>query len=112
MSGDISDAPGQIFRQLTDTDLKWPTLKDEKGVQVELSHSSFSKFLQSPKRNIRKLAFHTYYKEYEKHKHTLAASYNAAVQRDVYYAKARKYKSARRSHPSSMTTSRSRSTTP
>src|SRR4029079_13027222 len=61
----------------------------------ELSHSSFSKFLRSPKREVRKEAFHVYYEQFEKHKHTLAASYNAAVQRDVFYSKARKYPSAR-----------------
>ena len=97
MSGQLSDGPSQIFRQLTDTDLKWPVIKDEKGVGIELGHSSFSKFLQSPKRSVRQEAFHVYYSEYEKHKHTLAASYNAAVQRDVFYAKVRKYPSARES---------------
>ena len=97
MSGQIADGPSQIFRQLTDTDLKWPTIEDEQGVKVELGHSSFSKFLQSPKRAVRKEAFHVYYSEYEKHKHTLAASYNAAVQRDMFYAKARRHPSARES---------------
>ena len=95
MSGQMSDGPSEIFRQLTDTDLKWPIIKDEKGVGVELGHSSLSKFLHSPKRAVRKEAFHVYYSEYEKHKHTLAASYNAATQRDVFYSKARKYTSAR-----------------
>jgi oligoendopeptidase F len=95
MSGQMSEASNTIFRQLTDTDLKWPTLKDEKGVLVELGHSSFSKFLHSPRRQVRKEAFHTYYAEYEKHKHTLAASYNASVQRDAFYAKVRNYPSAR-----------------
>lgn len=97
MSGNMSAGAGQIFRQLTDTDLKWPVITDEHGIGVELGHSSFSKFLQSPKRSVRKEAFHTYYTEYEKHKHTLAASYNASVQRDVFYSKARKYPSARES---------------
>ncbi len=97
MSGQMSEGANQIFRQLTDTDLKWPALKDEKGLQVELGHSSFSKFLHSPKRAVREKAFHTYYSEYEKHKHTLAASYNASVQRDVFYSKVRNYPSARES---------------
>jgi len=97
MSGQVADGPSQIFRQLTDTDLKWPTIADEKGVKVELGHSSFSKFLHSSKRSVRKEAFDVYYSEYEKHKQTLAASYNAAVQRDMFYAKARRYPSARES---------------
>jgi oligoendopeptidase F len=95
MSSNMAAGSGQIFRQLTDTDLKWPIIQDERGIGVELGHSSFSKFLQSPKRSVRKQAFHAYYVEYEKHKHTLAASYNAAVQRDVFYSKARKYPSSR-----------------
>jgi oligoendopeptidase F len=95
MSGQMSDASNVIFRQLNDTDLKWPTLKDEKGVSVELGHSSLSKFLQSPKRDVRKKAFLTYYAEYDRHRHTIAASYNAAVQRDVFYAKVRNHAGAR-----------------
>jgi oligoendopeptidase F len=95
MSGNMAAGSSQIFRQLNDTDLKWPVIKDEKGVGIELSHSSFAKFLQSPKRPVRAEAFHTYYGEYEKHKNTLAAAYNASVQRDVFYARARKYASAR-----------------
>ena len=95
MSGQMSDGANQIFRQLNDTDLKWPVMADEKGVKIELGHSSFSKFLHSSKRAVRKEAFHTYYAQYEALKHTLAASYNASVQRDVFYAKARNYKSAR-----------------
>jgi oligoendopeptidase F len=95
MSGQMAEASNQIFRQLNDTDLKWPVIKDEKGQRVELGHSSFSKFLQSPKRPVRAEAFHKYYTQFEAHKNTLAASYNASVQRDVFYAKARGYPSAR-----------------
>lgn len=95
MSGQMSDASNEIFRQLNDTDLKWPVIEDEKGEKIELGHSSFSKFLHSPKRAVRREAFHAYYTEYEKHKHTVAASLNASVQRDVFYSKVRGYPSAR-----------------
>jgi oligoendopeptidase F len=95
MSGNMAAGSSQIFRQLTDTDLKWPIIQDEHGIGVELGHSSFSKFLHSPRRSVRKQAFHAYYVEFEKHQHTLAASYNASVQRDVFYSKARKHPSSR-----------------
>ena len=97
MSGQMSDASNEIFRQLNDTDLKWPVITDEKGVGIELGHSSFSKFLHSEKRSVRKEAFHVYYGNYEGHKHTVAASLNASVQRDVFYSKVRGYSSARES---------------
>jgi oligoendopeptidase F len=94
MQGQMADASNQAFRQLNDADLKWPTVRDEKRQSIELGHSSFQAFLQSPSRNVRREAFHTYYRQYEAHKNTIAATLNGSVQRDVYYAKARNFKSA------------------
>jgi oligoendopeptidase F len=94
MQGQMSEASNQVFRQLNDADLKWGTLRNEKGNKVELGHSSFSAFLHSPSRKVRKEAFHKYYGQYEGHRNTIAASLNGSVQRDVYYAKARHYPSA------------------
>ncbi len=94
MQGQMSGAAGSIFRQLTDADLKWPLVKNERGEKVELGHSSFSAFLHSPKRSVRKEAFHSYYTQFEAHRNSLAAALNGSVQRDVYYAKARGYPSA------------------
>ncbi|HEY1683711.1 MAG TPA: oligoendopeptidase F [Tepidisphaeraceae bacterium] len=94
MQGQMSQASNQIFRQLNDADLKWGLVKNEKGQLIELGHSSFSAFLHSPSPAVRKEAFTKYYDEYEKHRNTIAASLDASVQRDVYYARARKYSSA------------------
>jgi oligoendopeptidase F len=95
MQGQMSEASNQIFRQLNDADLKWPAIKNEKGQKIELGHSSFSAFLHSPSRAVRKNAFHAYYTQYTAHQNSIAAALNASVQRDVYYARARNYKSAR-----------------
>lgn len=94
MQGEMSQASNQIFRQLNDADMKWGMVKNEKGELVELGHSSFSALLHSPKRSVRQESFHKYYEQFEAHKQTLAATYNASVQRDVYYARARGYKSS------------------
>lgn len=94
MQGPMAGASRQIFRQLNDADLKWPAIENEKGEKIELGHSSFSAFLHSPKRSVRKEAFHTFYAQYEAHKNTLAASLHGSVQTDVYLARARKYPSA------------------
>lgn len=94
MQGQMSEASNQIFRQLNDADLKWGLIKNEKGDRVELGHSSFSAFLHSPSRKVRKEAFHEYYGGYDAHKNTIAASLNGSVQRDAYYARARHYPSA------------------
>jgi oligoendopeptidase F len=97
MQGQMSDASGSIFRQLLDSDLKWPKVKNEDGQEIELSNSTFILFLESPKREVRETAFREYYKQIDGHKNTIAASYNGAVQRDVYYAKVRGFTSARES---------------
>jgi len=95
MQGQMSEASNQAFRQLNDADLKWDAVKNEKGQLVELGHSAFSTLLQSPSNKVRKEAFHQYYAQYAQHKNTLAATLNASNQRDVYYARARKFPTAR-----------------
>jgi oligoendopeptidase F len=84
-----------MFRQLTDADLKFGMLRTEKGGEIELSHSTFSVFLHSPDRNVRRQAFHQYYQQFAGHENALAAALAGSVQKDVYYAKARGYPSAR-----------------
>ena len=94
MQAQMADATRQTFRQLHDVDLKWPLLKNERGELVELSNASFSGFLQSPLRGVRKAAFHKYYQQFAAHRHTLCATLAGSVERDVYYARARGYPSS------------------
>jgi oligoendopeptidase F len=95
MQGQMAEASNQIFRQLNDADLKFGNVTDEGGRAVELTHASFSSFLNSSDRDVRRTAFHQFYAQYEAHKNTLAAALSSSVHRDVYYAKARHFRSAR-----------------
>jgi len=94
MQGEMAGATSKIFRQLHDADLKFGTLEDENGDEVELSPSTFSQFLISPDGEVRKKAFHQFYQEFTAHENTLAATLAGSIQKDVYYAKARGYDSA------------------
>lgn len=94
MQGEMADAANKAFRQLLDADMKFGAVTNEKGEQVELNNSSLSQFLHSPKRSVRKRAFHQYYEQFAGHENTLAATLNGSVQKDIYYAKARGYDSA------------------
>jgi len=94
MQTEMAEGAVKIFRQLNDSDLKFGTVKNEKGQQIELSHGTFSALLYSPDRKVRATAFHKYYEQYTAHEHTLAATLGASVDRDVYYARARNYPSA------------------
>jgi oligoendopeptidase F len=95
MQSEMAGAASKMFRQLTDADLKFGTLRDAKGQEVELSHSTLSVFLHSPDRDVRRRAFHQYYDQFAGHENSLAAALAGSVQKDVYYAKARDYPSAR-----------------
>lgn len=94
MQGEMASAPRQAFRQLLDSDLKFGTVRNERGEQVELSNATFSQFLLSPKRSVRRTAFEKYYAQFSAHENTLAATLNGSVQTDIYYARARGYPSA------------------
>lgn len=94
MQTQMAQAASQIFSQLNNTDLKFGTVTDEDGQEIELSHGTFSRCLNSPDRRVRKEAFHKYYAEYSDHANTLAATLDGSIQRDIYYARARNYESA------------------
>jgi oligoendopeptidase F len=94
MQGEMASVSNKVFRQLLDSDLKFGTVKDENGTEVQLTNSTFQQLLVSPKRQVRKTAFHKYYEQFKSHENTLAATLCGSVQKDVYYARARGYSSA------------------
>lgn len=84
----------ETFSQLTNVDMKFGTLKDDKGQERELTQSSFSSFLQQRDPEVRRKAFHQFYDEFKAHQYTLASSLANSVKADVFYARARNYPSA------------------
>ena len=94
MQGEMAGAASKAFRQLLDADMKFGSVKNEKGQEVELSNSTYSLLLVSPERSVRKKAFEQYYTQFSAHENTLAATLAGAIHRDVYYAKVREHKSA------------------
>ncbi|MEA4901204.1 oligoendopeptidase F [Desulfitobacterium sp.] len=92
--GEIAEAPSAIFGMANNADLKFPSINDEKGQDVELTKGNYTQFMESSDRRVRKDAFDTLYHTYEKQINTWAATTNANVKADVFYAKVRKYPSA------------------
>ena len=93
MQAEMAESPSLIFHQLADTDMRFGAVKNEKGELVELTNGSLNTFLNSPDRNVRETAFRQFYAQYEAHKHTLASTFCAVVQRDTFASKARNFKS-------------------
>jgi oligoendopeptidase F len=88
------DGYDETFSQLTDVDMKFGILVDDKGEEKPLTQSSFSSFLVKRDHELRKRAFHQFYDEFQDHQFTLAASLAYSVKADVFRARARNYPSA------------------
>jgi oligoendopeptidase F len=88
------DGYDETFSQLTDVDMKFGVLIDEKGEERPLTQSSFSSFLVKRDHELRKRAFHQFYQEFQDHQFTLAASLAYSVKADVFRARARNHPSA------------------
>jgi oligoendopeptidase F len=85
----------ETFSQLTNVDMTFGTVRNDRGQEVELTQSSFSSLLQRPDRSVRKEAFDKFYTEFTAHRYTLASSLANSIKADVFLAKARHYPSAR-----------------
>ncbi|MEP6699386.1 MAG: oligoendopeptidase F [Verrucomicrobiota bacterium] len=84
----------ETFSQLTDVDMKFGVLRDEKDEEKPLTQSSFGSFLVKRSHVLRKRAFHQFYEEFQDHQFTLASSLAYSVKADVFRARARNYSSA------------------
>lgn len=85
----------ETFSQLTNVDMKFGAIRDERGEERPLSQSAFSSFLINRDPAVRKRAFHQFYAEFKDHEFALASALAHAVRADVFYARARNYPSAR-----------------
>jgi oligoendopeptidase F len=94
LAGDLSSSPYQIFSMFNNADIKFPKIKNTEGKEIELTKGNFSVLMKSPKRDIRQKSFRALYQTYEKWSNTLSASLAAAVKRDTFFARSRRYNSA------------------
>ncbi len=85
----------ETFSQLTNVDMKFGVVRDDKGEERPLSQSSYSSFLVQRDPAVRRRAFEQFYAEFTDHQFTLASSLANSVKADVFNARARNYPSAR-----------------
>lgn len=94
MAGKATDASTDAFGLLSNTELRWRTVKDAEGREVEVTSSAFGQAMQSKDRRYRQEAFTALYGSFGDVKNTLASTLAGAMQRDWYYSKARGYESS------------------
>jgi oligoendopeptidase F len=94
LAGNLTRAPENIFTMINDADIKFPSIKDETGNEVQLTHERYYKFLESTDRRVRKDVANAYNSAYLVYLNTLGATLNGGVAKDIFYFKARKYNSS------------------
>ncbi len=93
MTSQMGQTPSQTFSVLSNADLVFPEMEDEKGEKVRITNGRYISLVESPDRRVRKEVFEKYYSVYEQFSHTLAALYDGQVKKQIFHAKARKYDS-------------------
>lgn len=91
---DVTRAPGDTFDILTNADLAFPTIADESGQPVQLSHARYGRYMESKDRQVRRDAFKGLYSAFKGVRNTLATTLSAAVRSHVIDARIRNYPSA------------------
>ena len=94
MSAEVTHSPKTIFSMLDNADMRYPSIEDENGQEVELTKARYHKFLESPDRELRRRAFEALYTTYNRYENTLGALLSSIVKRDIFYARARNYGSS------------------
>ncbi|CQR47995.1 Oligoendopeptidase F, plasmid [Paraliobacillus sp. PM-2] len=92
---EVTDNASQTFGMLNNADLTFPTIEDDKGNKVELTHGRYLNFLESDQQSVRKNAFKAMYNTYGNFINTFASTLSGAVKKHNFNAKVRKYQSAR-----------------
>ncbi|MEC3883453.1 oligoendopeptidase F [Halobacillus sp. HZG1] len=92
---EIGANPSQTFGALNNADLTFPTIKNEKGEEVDLTHGRYINFLKSDDREVRKSAFDAMYDTFGSFKNTFASTLGGHVKKNNFNASVRKYDRAR-----------------
>ncbi len=94
-ASEVFDASSNTFGMLNNADLKFPTITDEKGNEVEITHGRYIQFLESEDRRVRQAAFEGIYSKYGEFRNTFATTLSGQVKSHNFNASVRKYESAR-----------------
>ncbi|KMP10644.1 oligoendopeptidase F [Candidatus Nitromaritima sp. SCGC AAA799-C22] len=94
-AAEMARASRDAFEMLDNADLKLGTVIDENGEETAITHGNFQSLMQNHDRRVRKEAFETFYTAYADHRYTYASLLSSSIKKDIFYARAKKYKSVR-----------------
>ena len=93
-AGDVLRQPGNIYDQLADSELPYPTVTLSDGTEARLDQTAYSRYRQSPNRADRKLVFDSFWGAWKGYEGTNGAILTSSTMGHVFNAKARNYPNA------------------
>ncbi|MFA5250094.1 MAG: M3 family oligoendopeptidase, partial [Parachlamydiales bacterium] len=88
------DAPSKTFKALYGIDTAFEPVEDQTGQSHPVTYGSYYVFMKSRDRVLRQRAFESLHGGFEKVQNTLAELFSGHVQKHIFNAKARKFKSS------------------
>lgn len=80
-----------VFYNLDNTDINLGTIKDEEGIEVELTNSNYNKYMTSKKREVRIDAFNHMFNYFKRLQNTIAASLKGNIKENYFLSSVKKY---------------------
>ena len=93
--GEVAGAASDIYGMLSNADLTFPTVERPDGEDIEITQGNFTKLQKHPDREFRKTVYEKYYDEWAEIRNAVGTSLKNGVKKDVKYARARNYETAR-----------------
>lgn len=94
-AGDVLNASQNTFGILNNADLRFPTIEDENGEAVEITHGLYGPLLESKDRRVRRDAFRNVYQTYKALLNTFASTLTGQIKEDNFRAEVKQFTDAR-----------------
>ena len=89
MAGGLAMNPDEIYSILKNSEMRWPTVRNEQGEEVVLSPARLTRLIESRERRVRRDAFTGAMETFAQYQNTFAATLSGTVRSNLFYAKAR-----------------------
>lgn len=90
----LNNTTVDVYNVFSDAEMIFPSVEDESGSEIQLSHGRTRAALYSNDRDFRKRAYEKYYVPFADYKNTIAALFNGRVKERIAYSKIRNYENA------------------
>ena len=92
--GEIFSSSENAYDIFTNTEFKFPEIIDASGEKVQVTHATYTKYMQSLDKRVRQQAFESMYSLYKKHINTITELYLTRVKQADVLSKMRNFESS------------------